>query len=83
MRKVGVHEVGYLGLLSRGMKRNSQFGSKFRSVWLAERELERWFQEHPKHRLTQTMKRYLVAEYDLSESDILNASRRVRRRLRV
>jgi len=72
-----------MGFLRRGTKRNSEELPEFRRLWLVEHELERWFEAHPRYRLTQTMKRYLISEYDLAESDILNASKRVHRRLRL
>jgi len=52
-------------------------------LWLCEKELEKWFRDHPERRLPQSFKKHLISKYDLPDSDVLLASKRVRRRLQT
>lgn len=60
------------------------------AIWFIEGDLKAWFEANPGRRLAQSFKAYLMSRYPmcpnedpLFESDVLDASRRVRRLLRV
>lgn len=67
-------------------KNNGEQSSRNRALehknaWFCELELEKWFRSTGlKHRLPQSFKRYLEERYDV---DVLNASKRARRRVRL
>jgi len=73
-----------MGFLRRIKNNNAQEDNKEHSnLWLCEKELENWFRDHLDRRLPQSFKKHLISKYDLFDSDVLLASRRVRRRLRT
>jgi hypothetical protein len=69
-----------MGLLRRRKENNVE---EHKNLWLCEKKLEGWFRDNPNRRLPQSFKRHLISKYNLYDSIVLLASRRVRRRLRT
>lgn len=55
--------------------------TKHNRIWFCEKEIEAWFEAHHDRRLPQALKNHLASYYDLDGFEVLNASKRVHRRL--
>jgi hypothetical protein len=71
-----------MGFLRRIMNNNGEEDdANICHLWLCEKELEAWFKEHPTRRLPQSLKKHLTSKYNVSDCELILASKRVRRRL--